>query len=321
MTVPWKSGPVVSVGECMVELARGADQRFGLGYGGDTFNTAVYLARAGEEVAYATALGDDPYSSGIIAAAKRENVATELIAIVPGRLPGLYLIETTGDGERHFWYWRDRAPARELFEIADADRIAGGLGKASLVYFSGVTLSLYGERGLDRFATALQAAKAAGARIAMDSNYRPRGWGGDTERARRTFRRFWGLADIGMPSLDDEQALWGDSDAETAVRRLRDLGIPEIVVKTGSMGAFVSASGVEQYVPARSKINPVDTTAAGDSFNAAYLAARRSGASPVDAAEFGNRLAAVVIQHRGAIVPADATAPVLASPATVPPRQ
>lgn len=305
----------------MVELARGSDQRFGLAYGGDTFNTAVYLARAGEEVSYATALGDDPYSSAIIALAEREKIATDLIAIVPGRLPGLYLIETTADGERNFWYWRDRAPARELFELPEADRIANGLGRASLVYFSGITLSLYTERGLDRFEAALQAAKAAGARIVMDSNYRPRGWGGDIERARRTLERFWRLVDIGMPSLDDEQELWGDRDAKASVRRLQSLGVSEIAVKSGSSGAFIAADGLEWRVPAQSNVQPVDTTAAGDSFNAGYLAARRSGASPCDAADFGNRLAAVVIQHRGAIVPPEATAAVLGSLTTQQPRQ
>ena len=62
---------VVAVGEVMVELARGSDGRFSLACGGDTFNTAVYLARAGVNVAYATALGDDPYSEGILALAIR----------------------------------------------------------------------------------------------------------------------------------------------------------------------------------------------------------------------------------------------------------
>ena len=311
MTLPWKSGRAISIGECMVELARGDDQRFGLGYGGDTFNTAVYLARAGVAVAYATAVGDDPYSAGIVATAEREMVGTDLIATVPGRLPGLYLIETTADGERTFWYWRDRAPARELFELADADRIADELRQASLVYFSGITLSLYSERGLDRFAAALQAARQAGALIAMDSNYRPHGWGQDAERARSVFERFWRLADIAMPTLEDEQRLWGDADEQTTASRLRRLGAREVVVKLGARGAFVAGEGFGQLVPAEKGLQVVDTTAAGDSFNAGYLAARSTGASPVDAARQGNRLASVVIQHRGAIVPEDATAAVL----------
>src|SRR5690606_35082968 len=145
---------------------------------------------------------------------------------------------------------------------------AEGLQHAALVYFSGITLSLYNAAGLDRFAAALQAAKDAGARIAMDSNYRPRGWGGDIDRARRTFERFWRLTDIGLPTHDDEQALWGDADAKTTASRLQGLGVSEVVVKLGSQGAFVADNGREQIVPAESAIKAIDTTAAGDSFNA-----------------------------------------------------
>ena len=92
--------------------------------GGDTFNTAVYMARAGIDVAYATALGDDPYSDGIVSMAAAEGIGTDLILRVPGRLPGLYMIETDPKGERRFRYWRDEAPARELFELPDWSRIA-----------------------------------------------------------------------------------------------------------------------------------------------------------------------------------------------------
>ena len=93
---------VVAVGEVMVELARGDDGRFALAFGGDTFNTAVYLARAGVEVAYATALGDDDYSDRILDLAAAEGVDRDLVVRVPGRMPGLYLIETDTRGERRF---------------------------------------------------------------------------------------------------------------------------------------------------------------------------------------------------------------------------
>ena len=70
---------VIAIGEVMIEMARGSDGRYGAACGGDTFNTAVYLARAGIEVAYATALGDDPYSDGIIAMASAEGINTDLV--------------------------------------------------------------------------------------------------------------------------------------------------------------------------------------------------------------------------------------------------
>jgi 2-dehydro-3-deoxygluconokinase len=183
---------------------------------------------------------------------------------------------------------------------------------ARLVYISGVTLSLYSLAGLDRLAEALGAARSAGALVAMDGNYRPRGWGGDAARARATMERFWRLASIALPTFDDEAALWGDRDAAETVRRLSRLGLGEIVLKRGADSAVVRASdGSLHNVPVPTPIVPLDTTAAGDSFNAAYLAARLAGRPPDGAALLGHRLAGIVIVHRGAIVPAEVTAAAL----------
>ena len=142
---------IVSVGEVMIEMARGSDGRFSQGCGGDTFNTAVYLARQSHEVAYATALGDDRYSDAIAALAAAEGVATDLILRIPNRLPGLYMIETDSAGERSFHYWRESSPARELFEFPEWNRIAESLLDARLIYFSGITLSIYSNAALGRF--------------------------------------------------------------------------------------------------------------------------------------------------------------------------
>lgn len=301
---------VICIGECMVELARGSDGRFGLAYGGDTFNTAVYMARAGAKVSYLTALGDDPYSQGILDLARGEGVDTGMIRIVPGRMPGLYMIETTPTGERSFAYWRDRSPAREVFDSKMPAIMLAHTGAARLVYLSGITLSLYSPTGLGRLTGMVDLARQAGAEFAMDGNYRPRGWGGDAKRAQNTLKQFWTMADIALPTFEDEQALWGDASPAATKERLSKLGVREIVVKSGPDGADVTHDKSSTHVPCPTPVTPVDTTAAGDSFNAGYLAARLKGASPVDAALAGHRLAAVVIQHRGAIVPKTATAPV-----------
>ncbi len=298
---------VVSIGECMVELARGPDGRFALGFGGDTYNTAVYLARLGVPTAYATRLGDDPYSAAIIAAAGAEGVATDLIECAVGRNAGLYVIETTAAGERSFHYWRDRAPARELFHGPQALTVAAAMNDAALVYLSGITLSLYDDAGLDALAAALTAARTCGARVAIDGNFRPRGWGGDLARARATFERFFRLADLALPTFEDEQMLWGDAAPEATLARLHGWGIGELALKRGADGArVVGADGSAIDVPCPRAVVAIDTTAAGDSFNAAYLAARLADAPPVDAARAGHALAGCVIQHRGAIIPANA---------------
>jgi len=298
-----KKSRVICVGEVMVELARGADNRYGLSFGGDTFNTAVYLARAGIAAAYATALGDDPYSDRLMSLAAAENVNGDLIMRVPGRMPGLYLIETDDKGERKFYYWRDTSPARELFELPDWARIAEALLSARLVYFSGVTLSLYSNTGLGRFLAALELARKQGVIVAFDGNFRPRGWKGDLARTRTVFTEALKRVDIALPTFEDEAMLWGDANPEATVARLQAFGIGEIVVKNGSESALVADKSGREYVPVPQVVDPVDTTAAGDSFNGGYLAARLKGEAPVAAAQAAHTLAAEKIRHRGAIMP------------------
>ncbi|CAN0416733.1 unnamed protein product, partial [Phaeothamnion confervicola] len=234
---------VVCVGEVMIELSRGNDGRLGMGCGGDTFNTAVYLSRAGADVSYATALGDDTFSDSIVSLAAAEGIKSDLVLRVPGRQPGLYIIETDTKGERRFHYWRENAPARELFELPDWGRVAESLLSARLVYFSGITLSLYSNQGLGRFLAVLEMARQQGVRIAFDGNFRPRGWKGDLARTRTVFLEALKRVDIALPTFDDEAVLWGDPSPEATVERLQAFGIGEIVVKNGPHSALVSAGG------------------------------------------------------------------------------
>ena len=298
-----KKPRVICVGEVMVELSRGPEGRYGLSYGGDTFNTAVYLARAGIPTAYATALGDDPYSDELMALANAENVDSELMLRVPGRMPGLYLIETDGKGERKFYYWRDTSPARELFELPDWAVLAEALLSARMIYFSGVTLSLYSNTGLGRFLAAVELARKQGAVVAFDGNFRPRGWRGDLARTRTVFAEALKRADIALPTFDDEALLWGDANPEATVARLQAFGIAEIVVKNGPNSALIADKSGREPVPVPEVVVPIDTTAAGDSFNAGYLAARLNGETPAAAVAAAHSLAGQVIQHRGAIMP------------------
>ncbi|HEY2532823.1 MAG TPA: sugar kinase [Xanthobacteraceae bacterium] len=293
----------ICVGEALIELVRGADARFALLCNGDTLNTAVYLARAGIDVGFATALGDDPYSETIAALAAAEGLSLQLMLRVPGRLPALCLVDSSASETRNVRCWSDGAPASELFELAEWMRVAEALMATQLIYFSGITLSLYSNNGLGRFLAVLEAARQHGVKIAFDGNFRPRRWKGDLSRTRTVFIEALKRVDIALPTFDDEAVLWGDPSPEATVARLQAFGIGEIAVKNGPNSALVATGAAQEFVPVPEVVVPVDTTAAGDGFNAGYLAARLQGRGPVQAASAAHLLAGDVIRHHGALVP------------------
>lgn len=288
----------VCIGECMIELAEMADGRFARSYGGDTLNTALYLARLGVAADYATALGDDAWSDELLTRWQAEGVGTRLVARLPGRVPGLYIIQTDAKGERRFSYWRDSAPARDLFKAREAAASVAVLADYDLLYASGITLSLYGDDGRRRLFDVIDRARARGHRFAFDTNFRPRGWP-DRDAAKAAYREAVARTDILLASVEDLALLFGDDGEDV----FHAAAAPERVLKLAEPACRVIGAGVDMVIPAPPVAKVVDTTAAGDSFAAAYLAARLAGRSPEAAARAGHRLAGVVVGHPGAIIP------------------
>ncbi len=291
-----------------MELSGKPEEGLRLGYGGDTLNTAVYLARLGMSVDYVTALGDDPYSASMIEAWRKEGVGVDKVVRIRGRMPGLYMISVDEKGDRRFFYWRDRAPAREIFSLPDMAAVLDSLHSYDWIYLSGISLSLYGDDGRAKLNALLDAARAKGVKVAFDSNYRPAGWS-SIVAAREAYDKLRQRCDLALSGIEDEKPLYGDSDALAAAQRLRLLGIPEVSVKAGEAGSVIWTQDMKSplIVEPKSVTQVIDTTAAGDSFNAGYLAARLiKGWDGLAAAKVGHVLAASVIQHRGAIIPMEA---------------
>lgn len=290
---------IACIGECMIELTQAAGGTLARGYGGDTLNTAAYCARLGASVDYITALGDDSWSDEMVAGWQAEGIGTRHVVRIPGKLPGLYVIETSASGERRFFYWRDSSAARALLDLPQTPAILAALSGYDVIYLSGVTLSLYDAGGRSRLMVALEQARGAGRRVAFDTNFRPRNWP-DRAVAQRTYHEMFAISDIALASVEDLDLLFGEGQGVAVADGLR---VPEVVLKLAEPGSRVRTQGVDQLVTAAPVDRVVDTTAAGDSFSAAYLAARLAGADPVAAATAGHRLAGVVVGYPGAIIP------------------
>ena len=296
---------IACLGECMIELFERPDGTLTRSFGGDTLNTALYLARLGAPTEYVTALGTDPFSDEMLAAWRAEGIGTAAVMRVPGRLPGLYLIQTDAGGERTFFHWRDAAPVRQLFDLPETPSVVEALLGSELIYLSGITLSLFVGPSREKLFETLDAARRRGRRVAFDTNFRPRGWP-DRDVAQAAYERMFAASDIVIASVEDHMLLYGSDDADELIDRVRAAQATEIVAKLARPACRVIAAGCACIVDAEPVPNVVDTTAAGDSFAAAYLAARRSGADPEMAARAGHRLAGTVIRYRGAIIPRDA---------------
>ncbi len=299
---------VAAVGECMLELqGQPFSAQLRQHYGGDTFNAACYLARcAGEaRVSYASALGDDTLSEALLERWAAEGLGLDLVRRLPGRRPGLYQIELDERGERRFHFWRGQSAARDYFDSLEPTPLERSAETLDALLFSGISLAILPDAGRERLLQVAARLRAAGKLVAFDNNYRPILWA-DAATARHWFERAFAVASLALITTDDHQALFGLASAEAATAAAQRLPVPELALKRGALPTLVGGGGHWTAVATEPVAKVVDTTAAGDSFAGGYLSRRLRGATPAEAAAFGNRLAARVIQHPGALIPREA---------------
>lgn len=295
---------VAFIGECMVELQKSGDL-YKQSFGGDTLNTALYFSRLTRDhqisSSYITGLGKDTFSQGMLTAWQNEKIDTQFVHISPKKLVGLYAIETRADGERSFHYWRSDSAAKYWLRERPVDAVLQDLKQHQVIYLSGISLAILPQDCREILFTLLELCKKEGITIAFDNNFRPALWE-SLEEARSCYARMLAVTDMAFLTFDDEQLLYGDTNEEQAIKRTQAFGVTEIVVKRGGDACYVVTADGRIEVAANKIDHIVDTTAAGDSFSAGYLAKRVLGGTPQQAAIAGHAVAGKVIQYAGAII-------------------
>ncbi len=305
----WRNRAVLGIGEAMLELAPVGGELYRRGFAGDTLNTCWHMAQIlgpHAQVAYFTRVGVDPLSEQLVSFIESSQMDARTITRDPQRNLGLYVISLQGV-ERQFSYWRESSAARCLAD--DPAALAKATQGCGLIHVSGITLAVIGARGRSNLIEALGQARSEGAIVSFDPNVRHRLWS-DRSELRRAMQDILPFVDIALPSFDDEAGLWGDADPDATLTRLEQAGVNEIVVKNGASAVSFSTAGLRGLAPTPEVRNVIDTTGAGDGFNAGYLAARLAGMDPRASCGVGQAVAGQVLAHHGALAPTEALAAV-----------
>lgn len=293
-----------SIGECMVEMApMDTSGEYRMGYAGDTFNTAWYMRTLRPDVntRYITRVGSDDPSDEMLGMMARAGIDTSQIGRCTERSVGLYLISLK-DGERSFSYWRDRSAAKALAQ--DPAKLSTAIDNVDLVYFSGISLAILDPKGRKALLEVLKSARALGKTIAFDSNLRPGLWG-NVDEMTNAIMEAAAVSDIVLPSYDDEATFFKDSDIKATCARYLDAGAKTLVVKNGAGPIYYAHEGQSAYVSPQVADQIVDTTSAGDSFNAGFFAGLDQ-AKPIEhLIQTASQVAAQVIGRKGALVQLD----------------
>lgn len=273
---------VLCLGEPLVTLTPPPHTSFAvadsayLGIGGAELNVAIHLSRLGVEVAYAGAVGADPFGVRIRDALVAEGVDCSLLVEETGPT-GLYCKEPG----RTLYFRSDSAGSQRRSLPPEA------LAGVDHVHLTGVTLGLAGP--IVSAAAELCAPRRSW-RLSFDVNHRPALW--PAEVAGPAILQAARAADLVFVGRDEAEALWATGDRDE-IRSLIGTGA-ELVVKDGADPVDIWADG-QWWRSAPPAIEVTEPIGAGDAFAAAYLAARRAGSDALTAAERGHRLAGHVM--------------------------
>ncbi len=256
---------------------------FTMAAGGKGANQAVGAARAGGQVTFVARVGDDLFGKQAIEGFKGDGINVDHVTRDTGSPSGVALIVVAADGENSIVV---ASGANGRLSPADVQAARGAITSAAV-------LLCQLETPIETVTAAVEAAAAAGVRVIL--NPAP---------ARPLEDSLLKHVSVLTPNETEAELLTGvkvedDAGAARAAAHLRNRGVKMALITLGSRGTFVCADGISEIVPTF-KVDPVDTTAAGDVFNGALAVALAEGKPLRDAVRFANAAGALSVTRLGA---------------------
>lgn len=286
---------ILCLGEPLLEFNQQPDGSYLPGHGGDTSNCAIAAARQGASVGYITHIGADSFGNSFMDLWRREGVDTTLVRQVTDAATGLYFVTHGPDGHE-FSYFRAGSAASQM---APADLPEEAIGQAKLLHVSGISQAI-SDSAADTVFAAIESARTAGVKVSYDTNLRLKLW--PLDRARAITHAAMAQCDIALPGLDDARHLSGREDPDQIADFYLTLGAGLVALTLGADGTLVATAEARRRIPVR-PVEAIDATAAGDTFDGAFLARLVAGDDPFEAADYANAAAALSTMGYGAVAP------------------
>jgi 2-dehydro-3-deoxygluconokinase len=289
---------ILGIGEALIEFAEVQPSIYKQSFAGDVINTLFYSSRLGLRTSFFSSFGKDIYTNDLLKFFENVGIDYSACQVLQSKNNGLYIIRTAKNGEPEFTFFRENSAARDTLLHSDQKKISSKIEESKVVLFSGIVLAVFHD--IESFVQLLSK-KRRGTIVYFDVNVRLSLWK-DVAILRDWIRRLAGLVDIISLSVSDDEKIFGTRSKKEILDWYLGKGYSKIILRDGVNDVVLHFDGKQHEVPVNVVSNIIDTTGAGDAFNAAFMYGFLSGKSPDESALLGNKAASQVLGYNGGIV-------------------
>lgn len=291
---------ICAIGECMMELTNATNVLYSQSIAGDTLNFSSYLDKNIFDTSYFTAVGTSEISKRVINFLQKKKIKTNLLSQIDSHEIGLYLIENSKVGEKIFYYWRDNSAAKFFFNNQNLNKYKNQLEKFQYVYFSGITISLFENHNFVNFISILEFLKKNQIKIIFDFNIRIKRW--SKKKLFSYFSKTLPFVDILFASGEDLNFLKGNSSVKSFTNLIQKYNINHGIYRSNARLNYSFYKDERYFIKNKIKNKVVDTSGAGDGYNAAYISNFIKFNNPQKALHAASKIGAKIVMKKGAIV-------------------